>query len=232
VTLRFGPFTLDLVQRLLRRDDLHVHLTPKAFDLLELLVQESPRVVRKGELHERLWRGTFVSDATLVGLVKELRRALADRDVTSRLIRTAFGVGYAFCGSIDQIGPPSKARKPDVGEASWWIVVGSRNIALGEGEHFIGRDPASTVWLNVSGVSRRHARIVIDRNAATIEDLASKNGTTLRECLVTGPSPLRDGDRIGVGGTVVIVHSPVSSLSTETLSGNITPPLKSRKSPR
>jgi DNA-binding winged helix-turn-helix (wHTH) protein len=54
-------------------------------------------VLRKAELHERLWPGTFVSDATLVGLIKQLRRALDDRDPTSRLIRTAFGVGYAFC---------------------------------------------------------------------------------------------------------------------------------------
>ena len=53
-----------------------VHVTPKAFDLLQLLIEQAPRVVEKRELHERLWRGTFVSDATLVGLVKELRRGL------------------------------------------------------------------------------------------------------------------------------------------------------------
>jgi DNA-binding winged helix-turn-helix (wHTH) protein len=99
VTVRFGRFTFDSDRRVLRRDDVDVHLTPKAFDLLALLIQEAPRVLRKTELHERLWPDSFVSEATLVGLVKELRRALDDRDVTSRLIRTAFGVGYAFCGN-------------------------------------------------------------------------------------------------------------------------------------
>jgi DNA-binding winged helix-turn-helix (wHTH) protein len=42
------------------RDDVAIHLTPKAFDLLVLLADEAPRVVRKAELHEQLWAGTFV----------------------------------------------------------------------------------------------------------------------------------------------------------------------------
>ena len=112
-----------------------------AFDLLALLIQEAPRVLRKEELHERLWPETFVSEATLVGLIKELRRALDDRDPTSRLIRTAFGVGYAFCGTVERPEPPPERRQPDVGGLTWWIVAGSRKIPLGEGEHVIGRDP-------------------------------------------------------------------------------------------
>ena len=62
--VRFGPFTLDSDRRQLTHSERgELHLTPKAFDLLALLVAEAPRVVRKGELHERLWPGTFVSDA-------------------------------------------------------------------------------------------------------------------------------------------------------------------------
>jgi pSer/pThr/pTyr-binding forkhead associated (FHA) protein len=102
-------------------------------------------------------------------------------------------------------------------------------IPLGQGEHVIGRDAASTVWLDVPGVSRRHARIVIDRNSATIEDLQSKNGTTLREQGVTGPSALHDGDRIQVGPILVVFHASASGLSTATLNGRSH--LRSRKSP-
>ena len=78
LTARFGPFTLDGGGRRLSRDAEEIHVTPKAFDLLLLLVDQAPRVIPKTELHERLWPGTFVSDATLVGLIKELRRALDD----------------------------------------------------------------------------------------------------------------------------------------------------------
>jgi DNA-binding winged helix-turn-helix (wHTH) protein len=231
VSVRFGLFTLDTERRLLRHNEGDVHLTPKAFDLLALLIQEAPRVLRKAELHERLWPGTFVSDATLVGLVKEVRRALDDRDVTSRLIRTAFGVGYAFCGNVETSISTDRQRKPDVGARSWWIVAGSRKIPLGEGEHVIGRDPASTVWLDVAGVSRRHARIVIDGDAASIEDLESKNGTTLREQEVMGPSPLHDGDRIQVGPILVVFHASASGVSTATLTGGTSQLRRSRKSP-
>jgi DNA-binding winged helix-turn-helix (wHTH) protein len=230
VSMRFGLFTLDTDRRLLRRNDVDVHLTPKAFDLLALLIQHAPRVLRKAELHRQLWRETFVSDATLVGLIKELRRALDDRDTTSRLIRTAFGVGYAFCANVESVEPAPARRRPHVGEGRWWIVAGSRKIPLSEGEHFIGRDPTATVWLDVPGVSRRHARIVVDDNATTIEDLDSKNGTMLGDQTVTGPSQLHDGDRIQVGPIVVIFHASASGLSTETLTGRMSQLRRSRKS--
>jgi predicted XRE-type DNA-binding protein len=68
MSVRFGPFEVDSERRLLLKEGGEVHLKPKAFDLLALLVAEAPRVVRKDELHRRLWPGTFVSDATLVGL--------------------------------------------------------------------------------------------------------------------------------------------------------------------
>lgn len=76
MTVRFGPFTLDAGKRQLLRGSVAIHLTPKAFDLLHLLVSEAPRVMSKRELHDQLWPDSFVSDASLSGLIKELRRAL------------------------------------------------------------------------------------------------------------------------------------------------------------
>jgi DNA-binding winged helix-turn-helix (wHTH) protein len=113
--VRFGPFSFDPTTRQVQRGTDDIHLTPKAFDLLTLLVVEAPRVVSKAEAHERLWPGTFVSDATLLSLVKELRRALGDRDESAPIIRTAHGVGYALL-------PPSiasrRARPPACGTES------------------------------------------------------------------------------------------------------------------
>src|SRR5688572_32446545 len=70
---RFGPFTIDAARRQLARGTVLVHLTPKAFDLLLLLVREAPRVVSKSELHDRLWPESFVTDASIAELVKEVR---------------------------------------------------------------------------------------------------------------------------------------------------------------
>ena len=214
VSVRFGAFVIDSGRRQLTRNGVEVHLTPKAFDLLVLLVEEAPRVMRKDELHARLWPGTFVSDATLVGLIKRLRRALNDRDARTRVIRTAHRVGYAFGAALESIeASPPEASPPAV---SRWIVAGGRRIALVDRETLIGRDPAAAVHLDAGGVSRRHARIVIDGAEAIVEDLASKNGTTLRGELISKPTTLRDGDEIRVGPILIVYRSSERGVSTET----------------
>jgi DNA-binding winged helix-turn-helix (wHTH) protein len=210
VTVRFGAFTLDSEQRQLARDGEIIHLTPKAFDLLVLLAADAPRVVRKTELHERLWPGTFVSDATLVSLVKELRRALGDREAANPVIRTAHGVGYAFAAPIERLLAPRAT-------ISRWIVTGGRRVALSEGDNFIGRDPASAVFLDVAGVSRRHARIVVDERAALLEDLGSKNGTSLDGEPIKQQITLHDGNRIQIGPILIIYHASATGMSTETV---------------
>lgn len=216
MTARFGRFTLDSESRQITHDAKGgVHLTPKAFDLIALLIAEAPRVVRKAELHERLWPGTFVSDATLVGLVKEIRRALDDRDSSSPLVRTAHGVGYAFSGVLEIVA----ANRPSA--VSRWIVAGARRIALAEGDNLIGRDPASVVWLDTTGVSRRHARILVASDEAFLEDLESKNGTMIDDKAVTGKVKLRDGDRIQVGPVLILYHVSASGISTETVSHTV-----------
>ena len=206
---RFGGLTFDPARRqVVDASGDVVHLTPKAFDLLALLIGEAPRVVAKSEIHERLWPGVFVTDATLVGLVKELRRALQDRTPDSPIIRTSHGVGYAFSAAFETQG----TRQVD-----HWIVDGERRIPLSEGEHLIGRDPASTVWLDVAGVSRRHARITIRGSIAALEDLDSKNGTMLQEAAVTTPTRLRDGDSIRIGPARLSYRLSEAALSTETV---------------
>jgi TolB-like protein/Tfp pilus assembly protein PilF len=103
---RFGTFVYDGRRRQVLSDTGDVvHLTPKAFNLLGVLLEAAPGVVSKAELHERLWPGLFVSEATLVGLIKELRRAFNDRDRPSPLIRTSHGVGYAFCEAVQTTEP-------------------------------------------------------------------------------------------------------------------------------
>jgi TolB-like protein/DNA-binding winged helix-turn-helix (wHTH) protein/Tfp pilus assembly protein PilF len=210
VTTRFGAFELDSDLRQLTRGGAEIHLTPKAFDLLLLLVAETGRVVRKTELHKRLWPSTFVSDATLVSLVKELRRALDDRDSGAPIIRTAHGVGYAFIAPIER-------QAPQPAEVSRWINAGSRRIPLHPGDNLIGRDPASAICLDEAGVSPRHARIVVSEQGALVEDLGSKNGTSVETVPVTGQVPLNDGDQLQVGPVVIIYHASQTRGGSEHL---------------
>jgi DNA-binding winged helix-turn-helix (wHTH) protein len=215
--MRFGPFVLDAARRQLFRDSATVHLTPKAFDLLLLLVNAAPRVLSKRELHEQLWPDTYISDATLVGLVKELRRALDDRDPGAPVIRTAHRVGYAFCFEVETASP--RSLRP------WhWLVLRGRRVALREGENVIGRDPEAHVWLDAAGVSRRHARIVIEGGNVRLEDLGSKNGTTVQDRPVEGPVALRDGDHLTFGSTPSVYKQSSAGMSTETRSRSAAQP--------
>jgi DNA-binding winged helix-turn-helix (wHTH) protein len=210
MAVRFGPFTLDAARRQLRREGEVVHLTPKAFDLLLLLVNDAPRVISKHQLHERLWPATFVSDATLAGLVKELRRALHDHDDDAPVIRTVHRVGYAFCPEVHAAGPAVRARV-------WhWLVFRGRRMVLRDGENIVGRDPGSNVWLDVAGVSRRHARIIVGDHDASLEDLGSKNGTTVRDEHVRQTVTLEDGASISFGPVAGVYRTSTAGMSTET----------------
>lgn len=206
--MRFGRFTLDLARRQLTRDNVVVHVTPKAFDLLVLLTTLAPDVILKSTLHARLWPGSYVSDATLVGLVKELRRALEDHDRDAPIIRTAHRVGYAFCLPIDR--DEMKAGRG----GDHWLVLPDRRLALHEGENIVGRDPAVNVWIDAPGVSRRHARITIDGTRVHLEDLGSKNGTTRSGVPVTESVALRDGDEVAFGAIRVRYRAPAAQTTT------------------
>lgn len=81
----------------------------------------------------------------------------------------------------------------------WSLRIGHRRFVLTAGINTIGREPASTVCVNDASVSRGHARIVIENNQATIEDLNSKNGTTVQGEAITGPTVLTDGDELEFG---------------------------------
>lgn len=211
---RFGEFTLDEERRVLSRATTVVHLTPKAFDLLVLLIGEAPRVVSKAELHSRLWPGTFVSDATLVGVMKEIRRALDVGDDTS-IIRTVHRVGYAFAAPVERTTAVSRS-------AGWhWLVLSGRRYPLEPGENVVGRDPDAQVWIDAGGVSRRHASIQIDRGCARIVDLGSKNGTTLGGHPIESAAPLRDGDRVMFGSVPAVYRTSATGMSTETMSRTV-----------
>jgi DNA-binding winged helix-turn-helix (wHTH) protein len=191
VTITFGPFTLDDGARQLRRGAEVIHLSPKAFDLLALLLQRRPTALSKSDILEALWRDTFVSEGNLAVLIKEVRDALGDDAQRPAYIRTVQRFGYAFAANAAEMQPPAAAP--------CWLTWGSHRAALLTGENVLGRDPMSTVIVDVVGVSRRHAMIAVTGDHVTLTDLGSKNGTFANGERVTAPVALEDDVEIRLG---------------------------------
>jgi pSer/pThr/pTyr-binding forkhead associated (FHA) protein len=113
---------------------------------------------------------------------------------------------------------PLVERPPGAPNLSHWVVASGRRIPLQHGANLIGRDPAAAIHLDVPGVSRRHARIVVDDGGAELEDLGSKNGTSVVDTALTGPVRLQDGDRVCIGPAILVFHASATGMSTETAS--------------
>ena len=79
------------------------------------------------------------------------------------------------------------------------LRIGHRRHVLSDGVNSVGREPSSTVCINDPSVSRGHARITIENDQATIEDLNSKNGTQVMGELLSAPRVLNDGDEVEFG---------------------------------
>lgn len=205
----FGDCVFDSERRLLSRGGSPVHLTPKAFQFLELLLAQRPRVVSRAEISQELWPGTFVSAGSVATLAGEVRSAIADDARQPRYLRTVHRFGYAFCG---EAGEPAAPTDP----ASYRLVAPHREYVLGPGEWTIGRAPDCPIRLDVETVSRHHAVLRTSDDEASIEDLGSKNGSYLRDHRLTQPSPLADGDVIHIGSVRLVFRAFNRLTATDT----------------
>ena len=209
-TWRFGDFRLNAATRQLYRGDRELHLSPKAFDLLSVLIARRPGVVSKEALRDVLWPGTNVVDANLNNLASEIRSVLDDDPQQPRFVRTVHRVGYAFCGE-------AAADDEGAAPASYgWVIWNEKTIALTEASMLLGRDPQCAIWIDAPGVSRRHASIrVAGEGTATgagavIEDLSSTNGTFVDGRPVRTPVALQDGQEIAIGEATLVYRSAAS----------------------
>ncbi len=210
--LRFGEVTFDPEARLLLRGPSPVHLAPKAFDLLALLVQQRPRALSREELMNAIWPDVLVTEANLTSLVNDVRAALGEGAKQPAFIRTHHGFGYSFVADVIIEKAPVAERTG----VRLWLVWGLNVLPLVEGDNVLGRDPTADVWVGDVSVSRQHARIRVRDGAAMLEDLGSKNGTLRDGCRINGLVPLSDGDGLRIGSVDLVFRAASLSASTAT----------------
>jgi len=208
----FGSCLLDSDTREVLRDGRPVHLTPLALRLLELLLEHRPRALSKAELQDLLWPGTFVTEASLSSLVADLRAAIGDDARGSTFIRTVHRHGYAFGGEARVVSSRAESAARPIYRLMWQ----DREFALEEGETILGRSSQATLFIDDVSVSRRHARMVVDGPSVVVEDLGSKNGTTVNGERIAEATPVRDGDVLLVGSVEMRVRVFVEPGVTKT----------------
>ncbi|HEY6546938.1 MAG TPA: FHA domain-containing protein [Vicinamibacteria bacterium] len=210
--LRFLEWTFDAESRQLIGAAGPVHISPKAFDLLAALLLARPRALSKAELKDRLWPDTAVAATNLPALVNEVRQVLGDDARQPRFIRTVQRHGYAFC---------REATREEGGRAasgfSFRLLYDRRELALAAGEHILGRSREAAMFVDSNAVSRHHARITVYDDKAVLEDLGSKNGTSLRGRKITRPETLHDGDDIALGSIHLTFRALQGGSSTDTV---------------
>ena len=215
---RFHDCVLDADARRLSRAGRDVHLGPKAFELLKVLIESRPRVLSKCQLLERVWPGVFVSDASLAKVVSKIRSAIGECDDTPPIIRTVHGFGYAFVAPIADERGGNESAQP-LPHAICWFFCGTREFPLPDGEHIVGREPDASVWLDSPRVSRRHARVVVRGSIAQVEDLGSKNGSFVGDARIEARTELRPNDVVRIGPFRLVFRVAADSGSTQSEAG-------------
>jgi TolB-like protein/DNA-binding winged helix-turn-helix (wHTH) protein/Flp pilus assembly protein TadD len=126
----FGDFKVDRDQKILLRQGKPLPLTPKVFDTLLVLIENSGRIVEKEKLMSRLWPDTFVEEANLTFNIQQLRKALGDDARHPQFIETVARRGYRFIAHVEEA--------LDSGVASSQIA--STRIEAADSELVIGGD--------------------------------------------------------------------------------------------
>jgi DNA-binding winged helix-turn-helix (wHTH) protein/tetratricopeptide (TPR) repeat protein len=239
----FGPFLLEPAERRLTAGSRHVSLTPKAFDLLLLLVEGAGRLIRKQDLLDRLWPGVFVEEVNLAQNVSALRKALGG-DGRESYIQTVAGVGYRFVAPVRTSDP-----RPTAVDAARkrLIVLPFRMLKADPELDFLAYSLPDALTAELSAFTSLIVRssLIAAKFAGDAPDLPRIARDAQVDFVVSG-TVLRAGDEVRVSaqlsdamlGTVMWSHSVQASVGdlfrlqdslVARIAGSLARPLTSRE---
>jgi Tol biopolymer transport system component/DNA-binding winged helix-turn-helix (wHTH) protein len=137
-TYGFGGYLLEAGPRLLSRQGERLAITPKAFDVLHLLVRNPGRVIQKEEFFQTLWPDSVVEEANLTQTIFVLRKTLREKESGESFISTIPGRGYSFVCPVTRVEdaapppliPAHPPALPRLGHSRRLAVVVASGICL------------------------------------------------------------------------------------------------------
>ena len=191
--LEFGPFRMDLEERVLMRDQETITLSPKAFETLLVLAQHSERVVLKDDLMKILWPDTFVEESNLSQHIFQLRKALGDKAHDPEYIVTVPGRGYRFALKVAEVTEPD-------GD----LIVRSRSVQTVTVEE--AESGQSGMAVTSFARLRQGPWNWILGSAASVALLASASAVVVR---MRRPPPMNEADLVLVSDFVNATGDPI-----------------------
>lgn len=187
----FADFRLDPAEKILLRDGQSVPLTPKVFETLQILIENSGRLLEKDELMQRLWQDRFVEESNLTFNIKMLRKALGDRTQQPSFIETVPRRGYRFIAEVREISAESTPEKTDRHTASkknfsmpdiraFYLPAGAVALSLISIMFFVGRiERASKSPGDATLILAPFALEKLSTNGKVFHTVISPNGKNL-----------------------------------------------------
>src|SRR6185369_10619197 len=198
----FGGFRLDARERLLLHQGETVSLTPKAFDMLVTLVENSGHLVEKSEFMRKLWPDSFVEEGSLAQNVSLLRKALGENE-SQKFIETVPRRGYRFVATV--VIKPGKVADSTIHSIA---VLPFKSLGADAGDEYLSIGIAETLTTRLSGLKLLTVRptSAVLKYARSDND-ASETGRELQVDAVLEGSIRRAGERLRVTARLVSVRA-------------------------
>lgn len=127
---RLGPWLVRPALNSVERSNEVVHVTPKAMQVLTLLAERAPEVVRKEDIFEQVWPGAFVTDDALTRCIGELRKALHDEAQEPTIIKTVPRRGYFVVAEVRPAQAAIATAPPHRSRRIWAIAAAIVAVAV------------------------------------------------------------------------------------------------------
>ncbi len=199
---QFGPFQLDVSDRVLLRNGQSVALTPKAFDLLLALIENRGHLLSKEALMMQLWPQTYIEDNNLAVHISILRKILSENGNGTEYIKTIPKRGYSFVASVREAVPPDIA----VSNLRSIAVLPFNVMSADYSDDFLGvgmSDAIITRLTQLTQIAVRATSAVLKYAAGEVDPVAA--GNALGVDAVLSGRVTRSGDQIRVTVQLVAV---------------------------